>query len=265
MWYLYVLQCNDASFYTGITNDVPRRLAEHQAGRGARYTRIRLPVRLLAAWRYPDRSAATQAEAAFKKLRRAAKQSRVESRRPFLGAPFAFEVLDDPQPQRFCMRCGGPLEIHIRDAEPLWVCTLCGWRHYRNAKPCAGALILRDGCVLLIRRDREPYTGFWDIPGGFLRADELPQDGAIREAREETGLDVQIVALLGFYLDSYVYQGEHSPTLNIYFVTTATGEPVVGDEADAFRWFPLDALPEQIAFAHAPQVLADLRTWLEGQ
>ncbi|HOT91765.1 MAG TPA: GIY-YIG nuclease family protein [Anaerolineae bacterium] len=92
MWYLYVLQCGDASFYTGITNDVPRRVAEHQAGRGARYTRSRLPVALLAAWRYPDRGAATHAEAAFKKLRRAAKRAYVESHKPFLGAPFALET-----------------------------------------------------------------------------------------------------------------------------------------------------------------------------
>lgn len=263
MWYLYVLQCGDASYYTGITNDVPRRLAEHQAGRGARYTRMHLPVILLAAWQYPDRGTATQAEAAFKKLHRSDKRARIEARKPLADAPFAFDVLDDPQPHHFCPRCGGPLEMHTLDEESVPICTVCGRRHYRNAKPCAGTLILRDGCVLLVHRDCEPYKGYWDIPGGFMRADELPQAGAIREAREETGLDVQIVELLGFYSDTYDFQGERYPILNIHFVAQADGDPVAGDDADDLRWFPLDALPEQIAFAHAPQVLADLRTWVE--
>lgn len=95
MWYLYVLRCGNGSFYTGITNDVARRLAEHQAGRGARYTRAHLPVTLIALWRYDDRGAATQAEAAFKKLRRSVKQTFVEQRAPFSGAIFASDVLAD--------------------------------------------------------------------------------------------------------------------------------------------------------------------------
>ncbi len=158
MWYLYVLKCSDESFYTGITNDVVRRVAEHQAGRGARYTRMHLPVTLLAAWQYPDRGTATQAEAAFKRLRRSAKQARIEARRPFADAPFAFDVLDDPQPHPFCPPCSGPLEMHTLDAE---------------------------------------------------------------------------------------------------------GDPAAADNADDVRWFPPDALPEPIALAHAPQVLADSRKWVE--
>jgi putative endonuclease len=99
LWYLYVLRCGDGSFYTGITNDVARRLADHQAGRGSRYTRAHLPVTVAALWRYDDRGAATQAEAAFKKLRRSTKQAFVETRASFSGAPFAFDVLVDLQAQ----------------------------------------------------------------------------------------------------------------------------------------------------------------------
>ncbi len=72
-WQLYVLRCADGSLYTGITTDLERRLSEHRAGKGARYTRGRLPLRCEASWSYPDRSSASRAEAAFKRLRRPAK------------------------------------------------------------------------------------------------------------------------------------------------------------------------------------------------
>ena len=66
------------------------------------------------------------------------------------------------------------------------------WRSaLRNAKRCASAVIVREGRVLLGRRAGEPGRGQWDIPGGFLNPWEHPADGAMREVREETGLEVQ--------------------------------------------------------------------------
>ncbi|MBI3966723.1 MAG: GIY-YIG nuclease family protein [Chloroflexi bacterium] len=72
-YFVYVLRCADGTLYTGSTSCVERRLASHQAGRGARYTRARLPVALLATWPYPDRATAQRAEAAFKRLPRTTK------------------------------------------------------------------------------------------------------------------------------------------------------------------------------------------------
>lgn len=72
-WMVYMLRCRDGSLYTGITNDLPRRLAAHHAGRGARYTRARLPVRLVYREARANRSAALRREAAIKRLPRAAK------------------------------------------------------------------------------------------------------------------------------------------------------------------------------------------------
>ncbi|WP_297802005.1 GIY-YIG nuclease family protein [Arenimonas sp. GDDSR-1] len=75
-WHLYLLECRSAggtSLYAGITTDLDRRYAEHAAGTGARYTRAHPPIRLLAARAYPDRSSASKAEAALKKLPRARK------------------------------------------------------------------------------------------------------------------------------------------------------------------------------------------------
>lgn len=82
--YMYVLRCGDGSLYTGYTTDVARRLATHAAGKGARYTRARLPVALCAWWPYPTRQAAMRAEWAFKRLTRPEKL-RSLSRRSALG------------------------------------------------------------------------------------------------------------------------------------------------------------------------------------
>jgi putative endonuclease len=72
-WLVYILCCSDGSLYTGITNDLPKRLKAHAAGKASRYTRSRLPVRLVYSERQKSRSAALKREAAIKKLRRAEK------------------------------------------------------------------------------------------------------------------------------------------------------------------------------------------------
>lgn len=92
-WYVYVLRCGDASLYTGMTNDVARRLSEHEAGRGGRYTRAHLPVTPVAVWRFASRREAYAAEAAFKRFRRARKLRVIRSRETLMEAPFAHDVL----------------------------------------------------------------------------------------------------------------------------------------------------------------------------
>lgn len=67
-WFVYLIECRNGSIYTGIATDVERRYAEHLAGKGARYTRANPPLRLLARFEYPDRSTASRAEYAIKRL-----------------------------------------------------------------------------------------------------------------------------------------------------------------------------------------------------
>jgi predicted GIY-YIG superfamily endonuclease len=74
-WFVYVVRCADDSLYTGISTDVPARVATHNAGRGARYTRARLPVRLVHVETKRSRSTALKREAAIKALSRAQKLS----------------------------------------------------------------------------------------------------------------------------------------------------------------------------------------------
>jgi putative endonuclease len=87
-WFMYALRCVDGTLYAGVTTDLARRTAEHNAGRGARYTAGRCPVKLVAAWRFPDRGAAQRAEARFRRLSRARKLALVAQRLSFEGAAF---------------------------------------------------------------------------------------------------------------------------------------------------------------------------------
>lgn len=73
-WYVYILRCGDGSLYTGITDDVPRRLAAHRSGKGAKYTRGRGPLELVFTQKVDDKSAALRREAEIKKLRRGEKE-----------------------------------------------------------------------------------------------------------------------------------------------------------------------------------------------
>mgnify|MGYP001582126323 CR=1 FL=1 len=137
------------------------------------------------------------------------------------------------------------------------VCPACGHIAFRNAKPAVGVLIERDGKLLLVRRERAPYKGSWDIPGGFLEQDEHPRKGALREAREETGLRIALDALLGVYQDKN--GGDH--TLNLYYKAHVTGgREIAGDDADDLRWFAPRDIPTRIAFpGHARAVMRDWR------
>ena len=77
-WFVYMLRCRDGSLYTGYTDDIERRFAVHQSGKGAKYTRSRLPVELVYQESLPDKSAALKREAAIKKLSRQQKLQMIE-------------------------------------------------------------------------------------------------------------------------------------------------------------------------------------------
>ena len=80
-WLVYLLRCSDGSLYPGITNDLPKRLKAHAAGRAPQYTRSRLPVKLAYSEPQRSKSAALKREAAIKKLRRPQKDQLLSARR----------------------------------------------------------------------------------------------------------------------------------------------------------------------------------------
>ena len=85
-WFVYLIECVDASIYTGIAIDVAARYARHASGKGARYTRSRPPQRLLAVFEHPDRSSALKAELAIKRLSPAQKRALCQAQPPASGS-----------------------------------------------------------------------------------------------------------------------------------------------------------------------------------
>ena len=82
-WLVYIIECSDGSLYTGITNDLDRRITAHNDGRGAKYTKSRRPVRLRYSEPAADRKNASQREYAIKSLRKAEKM-RLITRKPLI-------------------------------------------------------------------------------------------------------------------------------------------------------------------------------------
>ncbi len=78
-WHLYIIQCRDGTLYTGITNDLKRRICDHNRGRGCRYTKYRWPVLLVYAEKFPDRSSALKREAQIQGWSRKEKEALIQS------------------------------------------------------------------------------------------------------------------------------------------------------------------------------------------
>ncbi len=103
--------------------------------------------------------------------------------------------------------------------------------------------------VLLVQRKNEPYKGMWAFPGGFLNIDEDAPDGAKRELREETGLQVKCLEQLGAFTEPHRDPRERVISI-VYFTLVHTSDVTGDDDAAQAQWFPIHKLP-QLAFDHS--------------
>ncbi len=110
------------------------------------------------------------------------------------------------------------------------------------------ALIIRDGKIILIKRGTEPFLGAWALPGGFVDSGETAQDACVREAKEETGLEVRVLELVGVFSEP-LRDPERGTIAVAYLCEAVGGEISGGDDAREAEWFSLRDLPE-LAFDH---------------
>lgn len=128
----------------------------------------------------------------------------------------------------------------------------------RGPSPTVDVVVALAGDRVVLVRRKHPPPG-WALPGGFVDEGETLEAAAVREAREETGLEVTLTDLLYVYSDPRRDPRRH--TVSAVFVGRASGEPAGADdaaEATAFAW---DALPSPLAFDHA-EILRDARRFL---
>ncbi|XXF75912.1 NUDIX hydrolase [Myxococcaceae bacterium GXIMD 01537] len=128
---------------------------------------------------------------------------------------------------------------------------------YKNPTPTVDCIIELPGeRIVLIRRANPPIG--WALPGGFVDEGEPLHAAAVREAKEETGLDVELVEQFFTYSDPRRDPRKH--TLSTVYIGKAHGEPQGSDDAAEARTFTLDALPPDLCFDHG-DILADYRTY----
>lgn len=118
-----------------------------------------------------------------------------------------------------------------------------------------GAIVVRDGALLMVRRGRPPAAGSWSIPGGRVEPGEAVTDAVAREVAEETGLEVEVLGLAGVF---EVFGDTHYVILDHLARARPGIEPVAGGDADEARFVPfeeIDALPL------TPRLAETLRAW----
>ena len=142
-----------------------------------------------------------------------------------------------------CPHCGKELEV------------------YRNPFPTVDIIIEVGEKIVLIERKNPPHG--WALPGGFVDYGESLEEAAIREAFEETGLEVELICQ--FYTYSDPNRDPRFHTITTVFVAKAEGEPSGRDDAARARLFAVDEIPfPELVFDHS-QILADYIVWRHGK
>jgi 8-oxo-dGTP diphosphatase len=167
---------------------------------------------------------------------------------------------DDSHAYQFCPRCGAPLERRVLKAgEPeRLVCTRCGFVFYLDPKIAVGTIIrTAAGGLVLVRRAIDPGYGKWVFPGGYVDRGETLTAAAVREAREECGLDVRLDGLVNVYS----YAGR-APVIVVYAATALGGQLCTDEECLEIALFETETIPwGNLAFRSTEE---GLRDYLKG-
>lgn len=238
MEYVYMLACADNTLYTGWTNNLTARLAAHNSGRGAKYTKGRAPVRLVFSEVFPSRSEALGYEAAIKKLGKAQKQRLIAGQNP--ESEEYLTVLDAQG-----RACG---------VRPRSIVHQQGLRHgiihlwvFETQKGVPGLWLQRRAL------DRPLYPGRYDLAAtGHIDAGETPLEAVIREAQEECGLNLEASALT--MLERVFHQTYARPDgglddeLSYIFICSKKEQTVFvpGAEVMEMRWVSCEAFAESV-------------------
>ena len=160
---------------------------------------------------------------------------------------------------KYCPFCKSDLHEVVLDDTQRLACSNhdCDFIYYQNPVPAAGAIIVEENKILLVKRAHPPRVGDWCIPAGYMEWNEHPTQTAIRELKEETGLDVKLTSFFE------VYSGDDDPRSNavlmLYLAERIGGTLEAMDDALEVAFFDFDNLPENLAFEAHIQALKDYK------
>jgi thiamine-phosphate diphosphorylase len=151
--------------------------------------------------------------------------------------------------KKFCPRCGNKLGKRRLEERERDYCPVCRVIIYENPVPATAVLLFNENDeLLLVQRGQEPGKGNWCLPGGFQELGETPEQCALRELREETGLGGRVQALVGLEMGVNPMAGE--VLVAGFSVQAGGGELQAGDDAMAAAYFSLTGLPELAFQSH---------------
>ncbi|OQX91911.1 MAG: hypothetical protein B6D58_05670 [candidate division Zixibacteria bacterium 4484_95] len=155
----------------------------------------------------------------------------------------------------YCPWCATELVELVIDGKTRRKCPRCDFVYYRNPIPAAGAIVEKDGKILLVKRKYPPYVGDWCLPAGFMEYNESPEQCCVREIKEETGLTVNLKSSFK------TYSGDDDPrshaVLVLYLADITGGDIEPGDDASEVKFFAMDKLPRNIAFEAHRRAISD--------
>jgi ADP-ribose pyrophosphatase YjhB (NUDIX family) len=157
----------------------------------------------------------------------------------------------------FCPYCATPLKPRMLFGRDRPACEACGFVQFQDPKVAAAVLVTEDQRVLLIRRGVPPRQGFWALPAGFVEVDELPEQTAVREVAEETGLQIGLDGLLAIRRIA----NPDKPGILVYYCGHPTGGHLqADDDVTEARWFAAGEVPwDELAFKTTQEML---QLWL---
>ena len=122
--------------------------------------------------------------------------------------------------------------------------------------PAVGVVCLKGDEVLLIRRGKPPRMGEWSLPGGRIEPGERAVDAALRELREETGVEARILGLIDVVDGIFPEAGRHYVLID-YVAEWISGEPVAGDDAAEALFMPVQAAMVAVAWDQTRRIIAE--------
>lgn len=160
----------------------------------------------------------------------------------------------------YCYKCGGELESREHEQRERYYCSGCEEIRYRNSIPVAGVFAVKDDEVVMIKRGGQPHIGKWSYPAGYLEYDEKPEEGAVRELREETGLeadkkDLKLVTTIHLeHPDKYVVGNAYAIDFR-----KLEGALKAGSDAEDARFWTVKEMRSRVSEFESPKIIEAAR------